>query len=166
MADYTGSRRVGDPHSGMPDAETARSMFAEDDAASTCPKCSAAVRPGQEWCTLCLHVLRAPEPPPAPVTLPPVVPAVAASLAAAESTAVTETGEAVETDATTKSRIDVEAAAEALLSQLAIDTRRDSFKVPPFLDSKARIAVAVTVAMTGLSGACLAAMGVLGRLFG
>jgi hypothetical protein len=141
-------------------------MFAEDDAAATCPKCSAAIRPGQEWCTLCLHVLRAPEPSPAPVSLPPVVPAALASPAAAVSTAVTETGEAVETDAATGSRIDVEAAAEALLGQLAIDTRRDSFKIPAFLDSKARIAVFVTVAMTFLSGACLATMGVLGRLFG
>jgi hypothetical protein len=165
VADYTGSRRVGDPHSGMPDPETARSMFAEDDAAATCPKCSAAIRPGQEWCTLCLHVLRAPEPPPAPVSLPPVVPAALASPAAV-STALTETGEAVETDAATGSRNDVEAAAEALHGQLAIDTRRDSFKIPAFLDSKARIAVFVTVAMTFLSGACLATMGVLGRLLG
>src|SRR3954471_11343958 len=99
-------------------------MFAEDDAASTCPKCGAAIRPGQEWCTLCLHVLRAAEPPPAPVSVPAAVPA-----------AVAETGETVETEAATQARIDVEAAAEALLSQLAIDTRRDSFTVPPFLDS-------------------------------
>lgn len=157
---------MGDPYSAMPDAETARSMFAEDDAASTCPKCSAAIRPGQEWCTLCLHVLRAPAPPPAPVSLPPAVPTASVSPTAALSAVDTETGEAVETDAATESRIDVEAAADALLSQLAIDTRRDSFKIPPFLDSKARIAVFVTVAMTVLSGACLATMGVLGRLFG
>jgi hypothetical protein len=155
VADYTGSRRVGDAHSGTPDADTARRMFAEDDAASTCPKCGAAIRPGQEWCTLCLHVLRAAEPPPAPVSVPAAVPA-----------AVAETGETAETQAATQARIDVEAAAEALLSQLAIDTRRDSFTVPPFLDSKARIAVFVTVAMTVLSGACLAAMGVLGRILG
>lgn len=124
---------------------------------SACPKCGAAVRPAQDWCTLCLHVLRSPEPPRVVAVPVPV------SVASGHD----ETGPShslVDPDGDTG--FDVEAAADALLGQLAVDTRRNSFSVPPFLNSKGRIAVFVTVAMAALCLASLATMGVLGLLFG
>src|SRR3954452_2463868 len=114
-----GNRRAGEPLSPVPlSSAQARSAFAEDDAMVTCPECGAGVRPDQEWCTLCLHVLRAPEPPPAPAA--PVVPA-AAPIASAPPAA------------------DIEATADAMLAQLAVATRTDRLAVPSFLDSKAKI---------------------------
>jgi hypothetical protein len=146
VADYIGSRRVVDPSKG---AEQAQRAFAEDDAVPTCPKCGAAVRLTQDWCSLCLHVLRTPEPA-APAPQPAAV------------------GE--EPDGSTASeaehRIDVEAAAEALLSQLAAETKRDGLHIPSFLSSKARIGVFVAAAMSALCGGLLLAMSVLGWLFG
>ncbi|MDP9221149.1 MAG: hypothetical protein M3P23_11530 [Actinomycetota bacterium] len=154
MVEYTGSRRNTEPLS--PAAQ--QRLFSDDDAARTCPECGAAVRPEQEWCTLCLHVLRVPEPPkPAPVV--PVVapgasleahpadPAVPADLAAA---------------AADKAR--AEAAATALLEQLAIDTRKDRLVLPSYLDTKPKVAVACAVAMSGLTAFVLVGMSILGAI--
>ena len=58
----------------------------------------------------------------------------------------------------------VEAAAEALLAQLAVDTRKDSLVLPPFLATKARIAVAACVATVVLIGVGLAGLTILGAL--
>jgi hypothetical protein len=141
VAEYIGSRRSAAPSSGA-----AQRASAEDDAALTCPKCGAAVREAQAWCSLCLHVLHTPQPA-APAPQP------AAGVVAVPGS----TGEAA---------VDVEAAADALLAQLAVETRRDGLQVPAVLNSRARIAVFVTVAMSVLCGACLVAMGVLGAVFG
>ena len=133
------------------------------DSPATCPQCGAATRPAQDWCTLCLHVLRAPEP--APV-------AAAAAVEPGETTHIDHPGALEPTRAgapragAADPDFDVEAAASALLSQLAIDTKGDSFAVPALLNSKARIAVFVTVAMVVLCGVSLATMAVLGKLFG
>jgi hypothetical protein len=145
VAEYTGSRRAIEPTS----AAQARRMFAEDDTALTCPKCRAAVREGQEWCTLCLHVLHAPQP-----------------MAGTPET-VPEVDQPGEPDSRgVASDVDVEAAAEVMLAQLAIDSDRAGFSVPPFLNSKARITAFAAAAMVGLSVAGLVTMAVLGRLFG
>ena len=168
MAEYTGSRRAIEPTS----AAQAQRMFAEDDTALTCPKCRAAVREGQEWCTLCLHVLRAPEPTVA-VSVPSAaspVPSVAASPAASLDTSDTVSDPHQPRDEPDSrdlaSDVDVEAAAEVMLAQLAIDTDREGFSVPPFLNSKARITAFVAAAMVGLSVAGLLTMGIVGRVFG
>lgn len=45
-------------------------MTAELPGLDRCPKCSAAVKPGDPWCTLCYADLRPPAPPPPPVPPP------------------------------------------------------------------------------------------------
>ena len=139
MADYTGSRRVGpiDP-------------FAEDDARLTCPKCGAGVRPDQEWCSLCLHVLRPPTPEP--------VPAVIAAGADAG-------GEGAEVAAAPRVAPEqVEAAATALLAQLAAETSRQRPTVPSYLDSNLKVGVAVTVAIAAFCTVVLVGLTVLGAV--
>jgi hypothetical protein len=137
VADYSGSRRAAPA---LTDAETQRA-FAEDDAALNCPECGSLVRADQQWCTLCLHVLHAPEPEPEPELAP--RPGAAAAQAAALPP-------------------EVEAAAQAMLEQLAIESRREGLQLPSYLQSKSQKAVAVTVAMTVLSAAVLLLMTVLG----
>ncbi len=58
----------------------------------------------------------------------------------------------------------MEAAAEALLEQLALQTRNEGLRLPSYLQSKGQKALAVAVAMTVLSGAVLLVMTVLGAL--
>ena len=166
-----GSRRAIEP---MSPAQAA-SAFAEDDLAPTCPECGAGIRPGQEWCSLCMHVLREPEPEPEPepVALPqpaltPAVQAPAADPQAADVQAAdvqAAVGAAAE-GPTPEVRAQVEAAADALLEQLAVESSHDRLNVPDYLNSKARIAVFVTVAMSVLSGLGLAALAVLGWILG
>ncbi len=59
---------------------------------------------------------------------------------------------------------EVAAAADALLAQLAIDTRKQGLQVPELLASKGRVAVAVAIAMVLLVGVTLGVMTVLGAL--
>lgn len=157
MAEYSGSRRAAPA---LTDVEAQRA-FAEDDATLNCPECGSLVRADQPWCTLCLHVLHAPEPDPEPEPEPePVVarPLGAAAPAAAE---VAQPATQAATQAATLPP-EVEAAAQAMLEQLAIETRREGLQLPSYLQSKSQKAVAVTVAMTVLSGAVLLLMTVLG----
>lgn len=49
-------------------------MTAEPPGQDRCPKCSAAVRLGDPWCTLCYADLRPPAPEPPPPPPPPAVP--------------------------------------------------------------------------------------------
>ena len=162
-----GSRRAIEP---MSPAQAA-SAFAEDDLAPTCPECGAGIRPGQEWCSLCMHVLREPEPEPVALPQPALTPAVQAP--AADAPAVdpqaadlqAAVGAAAE-GPTPEVRAQVEAAADALLEQLAVESSHDRLNVPDYLNSKARIAVFVTVAMSVLSGLGLAALAVLGWILG
>jgi hypothetical protein len=163
VPDYTGSRRATEPLS----PALAASAFAEDDAATTCPECGAGVRPGQEWCSLCMHVLRRPEPEPTPAPTPAPLPALATQPAAATQPAsfdgaaeVTPEGPSAEV------RAQVDAAADALLAQLAVESSHNRLSVPEFLNSKARIGVFVAVAMTGLCAVGIATLAVLGSLFG
>jgi hypothetical protein len=162
-----GNRRTGEALSPVPlTSPQAQGAFAEDDAMPTCPECGAGVRPEQDWCSLCLHVLRAPEPPPAPVV--PVAPVSAAAPAAA----VTQTSaDSVAADTAPLTPLsppalpaDIEARADALLAQLAMDTRKGRLVVPSFLDSKAKIAVAVIVGTSVLSSVVLVILTVLGAV--
>ena len=152
-----GSRRAIEP---MSPAQAA-SAFAEDDLAPTCPECGAGIRPGQEWCSLCMHVLREPEPEPVALPQPALTPAVQAPAADPQAAV----GAAAE-GPTPEVRAQVEAAADALLEQLAVESSHDRLNVPDYLNSKARIAVFVTVAMSVLSGLGLAALAVLGWILG
>lgn len=160
MAEYIGSRR-----SVASSSAAAERAFAEDDAALTCPKCGAAVRETQQWCSLCLHVLHVPEP-----AAPAPQPAPAPQADAADGATVAESGEWDEHRGSdlpaAETRIAVDAAAEALLAQLAVDTQRDGLQIPAFLNSKPRIAVFAVVAMSALCGASLLAMAILGAVFG
>jgi hypothetical protein len=143
MSEYTGSRRVA-PTAPSPDHSTdVANLFAEDDDALTCPQCGAAVRPGQEWCTLCLHVLRTPEP--EPVSQP-----VAA--------------EAAEPAAPPEPAAEVEAVASAMLEALAIESRKEGFGLPSFLQSKAQRWLAIAVGMAVFSVVAVVALAVLGAL--
>jgi hypothetical protein len=174
VADYTGSRRAVEPLS----PAAAANAFAEDDAASVCPECGAGVRPGQEWCTLCLHVLREPEPRPEPVTVHRLVtPELTPPLTPAPEVLLGEPGADVngepdgEADPGTvgpssEARARAEAAAEALLAQLKVESRHDRLNVPEYLNSKSRIAAFVPVAMVVLCGLGIATLTVLGSIFG
>jgi hypothetical protein len=132
----------------------------------TCPECGAGVRPEQDWCSLCLHVLRAPEPPPAPVV--PVAPISAAApvTAAAQQAALDPGAEAASAAPLAKRELspEIEAQADALLAQLAVDTRKERLVVPSFLDSKAKVAVAIIVATSVVSSAVLVILAVLGAV--
>jgi hypothetical protein len=153
VAEYSGSRRAAPA---LTDAETQRA-FAEDDAALSCPECGSLVRPDQQWCTLCLHVLHAPAPEPEPEpepVLPPATPVVATTPAPAEAAQPAASASALPPE--------VEAAAQALLEQLAYETRQQGLKLPSYLQSKGQKAVAVAVAMTVLSGGVLLLMTILG----
>ena len=154
MVEYTGSRRDGEPLS----PALQQRLFADDDAARTCPECGAGVRPDQEWCTLCLHVLRAPEPPP-PAPVVPAGPA-GASLEADPA----GPADPVELAAAAADKARAEAAATALLEQLAIDSRKDRLVLPSYLDTKPKVAVACAVAMSGLTGIVLVGMSILGAI--
>jgi rubredoxin len=154
VVEYTGSRRDREPLS----AASQQRLFADDDAARTCPECGAGVRPDQEWCTLCLHVLRAPEPPP----LASVVPAGAAGASLEAEPA--GPADPVELAAAAADRARAEAAATALLEQLAIDSRKDRLVLPSYLDTKPKVAVACAVAMSGLTGIVLVGMSILGAI--
>jgi hypothetical protein len=154
VVEYTGSRRDREPLS----AAEQRRLFADDDAARTCPECGAGVRPDQEWCTLCLHVLRAPEPP-APTAVLPAV-AAGASLAADPADPI----DPIELAAAAVDKARAEAAATALLEQLAIDSRKDRLVLPSYLDTKPKVAVACAVAMSGLTGFVLVGMSILGAI--
>lgn len=149
MAEYSGSRRAAPA---LTDAETQRA-FAEDDAALSCPECGSLVRPDQQWCTLCLHVLHAPTPEPEPV-LAPATPLVATTPASADAAQPAAQASGLPPE--------VEAAAQALLEQLAYETRQQGLKLPSYLQSKGQKAVAVAVAMTVLSGGVLLLMTILG----
>jgi hypothetical protein len=152
------NRRTGDPSSPVPlSSAQARSAFAEDDAMLTCPECGAGVRPEQDWCSLCLHVLRSPEPPPAPVV--PVAPVSAAAPAATVAASLAAGTEPLSPPALPA---DIEARADALLAQLAVDTRKERLVVPSFLDSKAKVAVAIIVGTTVVSSVVLVILTVLG----
>jgi hypothetical protein len=151
VVEYTGSRRNTEPLS----AAAQQRLFADDDAARTCPECGAGVRPEQEWCTLCLHVLRAPEPP-EPLVPAPVVPVVAAAPA--------DPADPADLAAAAADRARAEAAATALLEQLAIDSRKDRLVLPSYLDTKPKVAVACAVAMSGLTGFVLVGMSILGAI--
>ena len=63
-------------------------------------------------------------------------------------------------------RAQVDAAADALLAQLAVESSHNRLSVPEFLNSKSRIAVFVAVAMTVLCALGIATLAVLGSLFG
>jgi hypothetical protein len=152
VAEYSGSRRAAPA---LTDAETQRA-FAEDDAALSCPECGSLVRADQQWCTLCLHVLHAPEPEPEPVPEPVLAPRplAAPTPAAAEAAQPAAPASGLSPE--------VEAAAQALLEQLAIETRREGLNLPSYLQSQGQKAVAVVVAMTVLSAAVLLLMTILG----
>jgi hypothetical protein len=168
VAEYTGSRRAIEPMS----PALAASVFAEDDAALTCPECGAGVRVGQEWCTLCMHVLRKPEPEPEPVIAPSAPQTVVAAPAQSSessrhSDAAADVASVAPSDGSSEEvRAHVEAAAQALLAQLAVESSRDRVSVPEYLNSKARIAVFVAVVMVVLCALGLGTLGVLGSLFG
>ncbi len=147
MTDYTGSRRAA-PALSVPSAPVDRDVAAT--SAGSCPECGALVRPEQRWCTLCLHVLGAPEPDPAPVAAPqPVL-------------VTTPPATAPAPDSSTVLAPEVEAAAEALLEQLAQESRREGLTLPSWLQSKGQKALAVAVAMSLLSTVVLLVMTVLG----
>jgi rubredoxin len=161
VADYSGSRRAIEPMS----PALAASAFAEDDAAATCPECGAGIRPGQEWCSLCMHVLRPPEPEPAPAPAPlPVL--MSQSTVATEPASFDVTSEVAPEGSSAEVRAQVDAAADALLAQLAVESSHNRLNVPEFLNSKSRIAVFVAVAMTVLCALGIATLAVLGSLFG
>jgi hypothetical protein len=61
-------------------------------------------------------------------------------------------------------RARAEAAAEALLAQLAIDSRNSGLVLPSYLDTKPKIAVAVAVGMSGLIAVALVGMTILGAI--
>lgn len=168
MAEYTGSRRTSQSLAAAPlSAAQAQNAFAEDDAMLTCPECGAGVRPDQEWCTLCLNVLRAPEPPPAPVIPEPMVavavePGVPAGPATPGEPAAAPA--LVFPAAPAPLPAELEATANALLAQLAVETRKERLAVPTFLDSKAKVAVAVTVGMGVFSSVVLVGLSVMGAV--
>jgi rubredoxin len=148
-----GNRRTGEALSPVPlTSAQAQGAFAEDDAMLTCPECGAGVRPEQDWCSLCLHVLRAPEPPPAPVV--PAAPISAAAPDAVDAAPLAQPAVPA----------DIEARADALLAQLAVDTRKDRLVVPSFLDSKAKVVVAIIVGTSVVSAAVLVILTVLGAV--
>jgi hypothetical protein len=148
VADYAGARRA---------APALTDAVAEpDDAALSCPECGALVRADQEWCTLCLHVLHQPKPAPVPEPEPAQSPAASVPQpTAAPAPQPTATGLSPE----------VEAAADALIAQLAAETHRESLKVPPFLRSKAQRTVAIVVAGSVLTTLVVAALDLLGAAF-
>jgi hypothetical protein len=166
VADYSGSRRAAPA---LTDAETQRA-FAEDDAALSCPECGSLVRADHQWCTLCLHVLHAPEPEPVPEPQPepepvPVLgprPDAVAAPAAAEAAQPAAPASAPGSGPASALPPEVEAAAQALLEQLAYETRQEGLKLPPYLQSTGQKAVAVAVAMTVMSAAVLLLMTILG----
>jgi hypothetical protein len=152
VAEFTGSRRTSQPLAAAPlSAAQAQNAFAEDDAMLTCPECGAGVRPDQKWCTLCLHVLSAPEPPPVPVVPEPTDAVVAAPALVfpAEPTPLPA---------------ELEATADALLAQLAVESRKERLAVPTFLDSKAKVALAVTVGMSVFSAVVLVGLSLVGAV--
>jgi hypothetical protein len=157
-----GNRRVSEPLSAVPlSSAQARGAFAEDDAMLTCPECGAGVRPDQEWCTLCLHVLRVPEPPAAlAAPVAPVAPVVAAAVLPASATAAPGEGSVPKAPLSP----DVEATADAMLAQLAVATHQERLVVPSFLDTKAKVAVSIGVGMCVLSAAVLLILTVLGAV--
>jgi hypothetical protein len=169
VADYTGSRRATEPMS----AASAAHAFAEDDAALVCPECGAGVRPGQEWCTLCLHVLRKPEPhlAPGPAAEPAAEPAPERAAEPAREPAAEPAREPaaeaapVSSGPSDEARARAEAAAEALLAQLSVETRHQRLNVPEYLNSKARITMFVPMAMAALCGLGIAVLAVLGAIF-
>jgi hypothetical protein len=61
-------------------------------------------------------------------------------------------------------RARAEAAATALLEQLAIDSRKDRLVLPSYLDTKPKVAVACAVAMSGLTGFVLVGLSILGAI--
>jgi hypothetical protein len=161
-----GNRRVAAP---ALTAEETQRVFAEDDAAQTCPSCGSVVRPQQEWCTLCLHVLRAPEPEPQPEPAPAPEPVRAAIPVpdlgpTQEPQAAAERAAGADPDPKPAPSLppEVEAAATALLEQLAIDTRNEGFTLPSYLQTKGQKAIAVGIAMSVLSSAVLLLMTVFG----
>jgi hypothetical protein len=175
VTEYTGSRRVGpSPSPALP-----VTPFVEDDAAMSCPECGATVRPGQEWCTLCLHVLRAPEaepepepeplPVPEPASLPASVPVLEPERVPLPAQAAPAAAEALPVDAPAPAPAapelapEVEAAAAALLEQLAVESQREG-GLPSFLSTKTRVAMSVMVVMSGLSVVVMLALTVLGAL--
>jgi hypothetical protein len=135
VADYTGSRRA--------------------DAAPACPQCGALVRPEQSWCSRCLHVVNAPEPEPEPEPLPEPGPVPLAE-------PLSGSGPAPTAASGTLLAPEVEAAADALLEQLARQTQSEGLHLPSYLQTKGQRAVAVAVAMSVLSGGVLLLMTVLG----
>jgi hypothetical protein len=171
VVEYTGSRRDREPLS----AAEQRRLFADDDAARTCPECGAGVRPDQEWCTLCLHVLRAPEPEPEPLPVPepallPVpLPALEPERVPLPAQAAPAAAEALPADAPApapavpKLAPEVEAAATALLEQLAAESQREG-GLPAFLSTKTRVAMSVMVVMSGLSVVVMLVLTVIGAL--
>jgi hypothetical protein len=163
VAEYIGSRRASEPLAAMPQAVRADNPFVEDDAMPTCPKCGAGVRPGQEWCTLCLRVLRAPEPPAVPADRP----ARASTASVDDWTAGPGSelgGVAQVATAPPVPREQVEAAAEALLAQLAVESRGQRLTVPSFLDSNLKIAVAVTAAIATFCFVVVVGLSIVGAV--
>jgi hypothetical protein len=65
-----------------------------------------------------------------------------------------------------EARARAEAAAEALLAQLSVESSHQRLNVPEYLNSKARITVFVPVAMAALCALGLASLAVLGVIFG
>jgi hypothetical protein len=160
VADYAGSRRAA-PAAG---ALEERPAGAEPDAALTCPQCGSFVRADQQWCTLCLHVLHAPEPEPEPQPEPEVAEQVAEPVTVADAATGTATAGAATGPTPSGLTPEAEAAAQALLEQLAVETRRDSFQVPSFLRSPGQKAVAVAVVMSVLSTLVIVTMDIAGAI--
>jgi hypothetical protein len=108
-----------------------------------------------------MHVFPKPEP-------EPVVPAAAVAAPLSSVVVPVPATDAQEpgSDPSGADRARAEAAAEALLAQLAVESRHDRLNVPEFLNSKGRIGVFVAVAMTVLCALGIGTLAVIGSIFG